>query len=68
MSTITLEVDDDLLKKARFYAGPSLDNKKLIHQALTALIHIQVGRRLAARGGSQPDIKDIPRRNPWENE
>lgn len=68
MSTITLEVDDALLEKARFYAGPSLDNKNLIHEALTTLIHIQVGRRLAARGGSQPDIEDIPRRNRWEDE
>lgn len=67
MSTITLEVDDELLKKARFYAGPLAD-KELFSAALTALIRTEVGRRLIARGGSQPDIQDIPRRNPWSQE
>ena len=67
MSTITLEIDDALLKKARFYAGPVAD-RELFSAALTAWIRHEVGRRLIARGGSQPDIQDIPRRAPWDRE
>ncbi len=57
----TVTIDDDLLAKAEEYTGIK-ERSALIRKALTTLIQIEAGRRLALLGGSDPDIQDIPRR------
>ena len=59
----TIEIDDELLVEARKYSGLT-DIAALVHEALTMLIQREAARRLAQRGGSQPGLKDIPRRRP----
>ncbi len=61
--TIEIEVDEDLLEKAREYAGIS-ETSALMNEALSALIKRQAIRGLIALGGSQPNLKHIPRRRP----
>jgi Arc/MetJ family transcription regulator len=57
----TLALDDDLLAKAQAFTG--LEEKSaLIREALKALIERESARRLARLGGSEPDLKIVPRR------
>lgn len=60
MSDIKVEIDDELLKKARAYVGP-LDANALVQMAVTTLIQLKAGEWLAAQGGTQPELADIPR-------
>lgn len=57
----TVVLDDDLLKTAQEYTGIS-ERAALLRMALKTLIHLEASRRLAALGGTMPDIEDIPRR------
>ena len=57
----TLIIDDKLLERARELSGIE-EKTALIHAGLEALIALEAGKRLAALGGSQPKLADIPRR------
>ena len=57
----TLTLDNDLLLKAQQISGLT-KRSQLIREALLALIQRESARRLAALGGSDPDMKPIPRR------
>jgi Arc/MetJ family transcription regulator len=57
----TLNIDDDLIKDARELTGITRKTE-LVRYALKSLIAREAGRRLAALGGSAPDMLDIPRR------
>jgi Arc/MetJ family transcription regulator len=57
----TLTLDDELLAKAEAYTGIH-EKSALIREALKALIEREAARRLARLGGSEPDLKPIPRR------
>ena len=57
----TVALDDELLAKARAYTGVQ-ENSALLREALKALIERESARRLARLGGSEPQIKSIPRR------
>ena len=57
----TLTLDDELLAEAQRLTGTS-ETSALVKQALKALVERESARRLAALGGSQPDIDDAPRR------
>lgn len=59
----TLIIDDDLLKRARELTGVQ-EKTALVEEGLKALIAREAGKRLAALGGSQPKVSDIPRRRP----
>jgi Arc/MetJ family transcription regulator len=59
----TVTLDDDLLATAQEYTGVT-EKSVLIREALTALVQREAARRLAALGGSQPDLKQILRRRP----
>ena len=60
-SRTTLILDDELLEEARKLTG--LEEKTaVIHEALRALVRRESARQLAELGGSQPDLKQIPRR------
>jgi len=56
----TVALDDDLLRKAQEFSGVT-ERSALLREALKALIHLEASRRLAALGGSQPDLEDIKR-------
>jgi Arc/MetJ family transcription regulator len=59
----TLSLDDELLAEAVFYTGIR-EKSALVREALKALIEREAARRLARLGGSEPDLKKIPRRRP----
>jgi Arc/MetJ family transcription regulator len=61
MSTTKIEIDDDLLEKARSYVG-QMDDRALAAVAFTALIQLKAGQWLARQGGTQPGLSDVPRR------
>jgi len=60
----TITLDNDLVETAKSYTGIE-ETSALIKTALTQLIQREAGRRLAALGGTMPDLEDIPRRRPW---
>lgn len=57
----TVTLDDDLIRKAQAYTGVS-EKSALIREALTQLVQREAARRLAALGGTMPDLRRIPRR------
>lgn len=56
----TVNLDDDLVRAAQEYTGIT-EKTALIRRALKELIHREASRRLAALGGTMPDLKNIPR-------
>lgn len=59
----TIALDDDLVVKAQAFTGLT-EKSALVREALKALIERESARRLARLGGSEPDLKPIPRRRP----
>lgn len=57
----TIALDDELVRKAQEYTGVK-EKAALVREALTALVQREAARRLAALGGSAPNLPDIPRR------
>ena len=56
----TVTLDDELVRTAQKYSGIE-ERSALLREALKALIHFEASRRLAALGGSMPDLEYIPR-------
>ena len=54
-------LDEDLVARAREATGIQ-EKTALVHAGLHALIAREAARRLASLGGSQPDLRPIPRR------
>jgi len=57
----TLNIDDDLLEKASKLTGIK-EKTSIVREGLKALIRTETGKRLAKLGGTEKQIKDIPRR------
>ena len=57
----TVTLDDELLAQAEQLCG-QLERTALLKQALQALVQRESARRLAALGGSQPDLEPVLRR------
>jgi Arc/MetJ family transcription regulator len=57
----TITLDDALLETAKRYTGVS-ETSAVIRLALTALVQREAARRLAALGGTEPDIQYVRRR------
>ena len=57
----TLALDDDLLAKAQSLTGTT-EKSALIREALRALIERESAQRLARLGGSEKQLKPVPRR------
>ena len=57
----TVNLDDRLLAEAQRITGMK-ERTALIHEGLRALIERESARRLARLGGSEPDLKPVPRR------
>jgi len=56
----TVALDDELIRKAHAFSGVT-ERTALLREALKALIHLEASRRLAAVGGTEPDLEDIKR-------
>jgi Arc/MetJ family transcription regulator len=57
----TLIIDDDLLERARKATGIQ-EKTALVRVGLEALITREAAKRLAALGGTEPQLADVPRR------
>ena len=57
----TLILDDDLVAKARGVTGVQ-EKTALVHEGLRALIARESARKLAALGGSEPQLRAVARR------
>jgi len=56
----TVALDDELVRKAQELTGTQ-ERTALLRDALKALIHLEASRRLAAVGGTEPNLEDIKR-------
>ena len=59
----TLIIDDGLLERARRLTQIQ-EKTALVHAGLEALIERESSRRLAELGGSEPQLREVPRRRP----
>jgi Arc/MetJ family transcription regulator len=57
----TLIIDDSLIERARELTGIR-EKTALVRAGLEALIAREAAKRLAALGGTEPKLQDIPRR------
>lgn len=59
----TVTIDDALYEQAKEFAGSGVDKPSdLFREAVETYVRVQAARRLAALGGSVPEMRDIPRR------
>jgi hypothetical protein len=56
----TVALDDDLVLKAQELSGV-MERTALLREGLKALIHMKASHRLAAVGGTEPDLEEIKR-------
>ncbi|MCW5202390.1 type II toxin-antitoxin system VapB family antitoxin [Desulfobulbus sp. US1] len=61
----TLNIDDALLEEARLLTGIK-EKTALVRNGLQALVERESSRRLALLGGTEPKLKNIPRRQAAE--
>ncbi len=59
----TLNIDDDILKKASELTGVG-EKTALVRMGLETLIARRSAQRLAALGGAEPKARPAPRRRP----
>jgi Arc/MetJ family transcription regulator len=57
----TINLDDKLIEEAMRVTGVR-ERTALIHEGLRALVTRESARRLARLGGSEPQLRPIPRR------
>jgi Arc/MetJ family transcription regulator len=57
----TINLDEELLEEAKQLTGVQ-ERTALIHAGLKALIERESARRLARLGGTEPDLRPVPRR------
>lgn len=57
----TLNIDDELLAKAQRVSGLK-ERTALVREGLKALIERESAHRLAQLGGSEPQVRPVPRR------
>jgi Arc/MetJ family transcription regulator len=62
----TVNIDDELLKKAQKITGIK-ERAALLRAGLKALIEQASSKRLAALGGSEPQIRPVERRRPQDS-
>jgi Arc/MetJ family transcription regulator len=59
----TLILDDELVERAKELSGLA-GKTAVVHAGLEALIARESARRLAALGGTEPDLRPVRRRRP----
>jgi len=58
----TVTIDDALYEKALEMADPNMDKAEIFREAIKTFVRVQAAKRLAALGGTMPEIQDVPRR------
>lgn len=58
----TVTIDDELYNKAIEVADPSMDKVDLFREAIKTFVRVRAAKRLAALGGTMPEISEVPRR------
>ncbi|MCW5233521.1 type II toxin-antitoxin system VapB family antitoxin [Verminephrobacter eiseniae] len=58
----TVTIDDALYEKALEVADPNMDKSDIFREAIKTFVRVQTAKRLAALGGTIPEMLDIPRR------
>ena len=58
----TVTIDDVLYERALEVADPGMDKSDLFREAVRTFVRVQAAKRLAALGGSMPEMQDVPRR------
>ena len=58
----TVTIDDDLYEEALEVADPNMEKSDLFREANKTFIWVQASRRLAALGGTIPEMELPPRR------
>ncbi len=58
----TVTIDDVLYEEALEVAEPGMDKGDLFREAIKTFVRVQSAKRLAALGGTAPDMADVPRR------
>ena len=58
----TVTIEDALYEKALEVADPKMDRADIFREAMKTFVRVQAAKRLAALGGSSPDMADVPRR------
>lgn len=63
----TVTLDDALYEQALAVADPDMDKSDLFREAVKTFVRIQSAKRLAALGGSMPDMQLPSRRSQSDN-
>ena len=63
----TVTIEDSLYQQALELVDSSMDKSDLFREAIKTFIRVQSAKRLAALGGTVPDMQDIPRRGSDHN-
>lgn len=58
----TVTIDDALYAKALEVADTNMDKSDIFREAIKTFVRVQAAKRLAALGGSMPEIQEVPRR------
>ncbi|MGJ7521284.1 type II toxin-antitoxin system VapB family antitoxin [Variovorax sp. LT1P1] len=58
----TVTIDDVLYKEALAVAEPGMEKGDLFREAIKTFVRVQSAKRLAALGGAEPQMADVPRR------
>jgi hypothetical protein len=58
----TVTIDDALYERALEVADPAMDKADLFREAIKTFVRVQSAKRLAALGGTEPEMQEIPRR------
>lgn len=59
----TVTIDDALYEKALEVADTNMDKSDIFREAIKTFVRVQAAKRLAALGGTMPEIQDVPRRS-----
>ena len=57
----TVTIDDALYQKALEMADPDMDKSEIFLEAMKTFVRIQAAKRLAALGGTLPEMANSPR-------
>ncbi len=58
----TVTIDGALYEKALEVADSNMDKSDIFREAIKTFVRVQAGKRLAALGGTMPEIQAVPRR------
>ena len=58
----TVTIDDALFEKALELADPNMDKADIFREAIKTFVLVQAGKRIAALGGTMPEMLDVLRR------